>query len=199
MNFWSMIKMMFQAFVKPKRYILMPEIPEGCVLDIGGGGEGVIAQVEGARVIAIDKYMSEIIEARGKAPSAAWLVADGTALPYPNNSIDSATAFFSCMYMPDDVKEKVFRETQRVLMPNAEFWIWDVPMNTKSDVFAFRLQVEIPEITTIKTIYGVKAKDQSAVTICNQLQEAGFGTELIVNNKDCFFIKAKYAIEKETE
>ena len=191
MNFWSIIKMMFQAVVEPKRHILMPEIPEGRVLDIGGGGEGVIAQAGGARIIAIDKYMSEIGEARGKAPEAAWMVADGAKLPHTNHSIDNATAFFSCMYMPETLKEKVFRETRRVLKPGGEFWIWEVPMSTKSDVFAFRLQVDIPEIPTIRTIYGVQANDQSSATICNQLQEAGFETDLITNNKDWFFIKAK--------
>lgn len=191
MKFWSMIKMMFQALVKPKRHILMPKIPDGRVLDIGGGGEGVIAQAGGASVIAIDKYMSEISEARGKAPNAAWMVADGTKLPHVDNSIDHATAFFSCMYMPLDVKERVFRETRRVLKLNGEFWIWDVPMTTKNDVFAFRMQVETPEIDTIRTIYGVKAKDQSAATICDQLQAAGFETDLITHENGWFFIKAK--------
>ena len=188
MNFWSTIKMLFQALSKPKRHILLPEIPEGCVLDIGGGGEGVIAQAGGPGVIAIDKFMSEVSEARGKAPGTTWLVADATALPHPNNSMDHATAFFSALYMSDDVKEKVFKETWRVLKTGGEFWIWDVPMTTKSDVFAFRLQVETPSISTI---YGVKAKDQSAATICNQLQAVGFETELITNDKNWFFIKAK--------
>lgn len=64
-------------------------------------------------------------------------------------------------------------------------------MTTKSDVYAFRLQVETPEIPTIRTIYGVKAKDQSAAAICNQLQEAGFETDLINDTKGWFFIKAK--------
>jgi len=191
MNSWSIVKMMFQALVNPKRNVQISEIPTGLVLDIGGGGEGVIAQIGGPGIIAIDRYMSEISEARSKAPQASWMVTDGTQLPYPDNCLDHATAFFSCMYMSGDVKAKVFSETQRVLKDGGEFWIWDVPMTTKSDVFAFRLQVETPKIPTIKTIYGVKAKDQSAATICNQLQEIGFEADLIINNKDWFFIKAK--------
>lgn len=191
MNFWAIIKMIFQALVKPKRYIVIPEIPVGRVLDIGGGGEGVIAQVGGGRVIAIDKYMSEIDEARGKAPAANWMVADATAMPHPANVIDHATAFFSCMYMPDDVIEKVFRETWRILKTGSEFWIWDIPMTTKSPVFAFRLQAEIRANPPIKTIYGVKTKKQSVVTICHQLQAAGFETKVIADHKTNFFIKAK--------
>ncbi len=112
-------------------------------------------------------------------------------MPHPINAIDHATAFFSCMYMPDAVKEKVFRETHRVLKPAGEFWIWDVPMTTKRDVFAFRLQAVILAKLSIKTIYGVKAKNQSAATICDQLQAAGFETKEIVDHETDFFIKAK--------
>ena len=104
MNFWSLLKMMFQALVKPKRHILLPEIPKVRLLDIGGGGEGVIAQAGGPGVIAIDKYMSEISEACGKALDTTWMVADATALPHPNNSMDHATAFFSALYMSEEVQ-----------------------------------------------------------------------------------------------
>jgi len=37
--------------------------PVGLVLDIGGGGEGVIGQVVGKNVIAIDRRMDELQEA----------------------------------------------------------------------------------------------------------------------------------------
>ena len=104
MKILSIISMIINALVKPEQRILIPEIPNGNVLDIGGGGEGVIAQVGGTRVLAIDKYMSEIGEARGKAPETPWMVANGIALPFANDCLDNATAFFSCMYMPEDVK-----------------------------------------------------------------------------------------------
>ena len=191
MNFWSILKMMIQAIFSPRRNIQMSEIPQGLVLDIGGGGEGVIARVGGPGIIAIDRYMSEIQEARDKAPGVNWMVADGTNLPHPDNCMDHATAFFSCMYMSDDVKVKVFCETQRVLKGSGEFWIWDVPMTTKSGTFACRLQVESPGIPPIRTLYGVQAKDQSAEKICRHLQQAGFETDLITSNEQSFFVKAK--------
>lgn len=183
--------MIINALVKPKQLILIPEIPEGSVLDIGGGGEGVIAQIGGARVIAIDKLMSEIQEARGKAIKTRWMVTDGTALPFVNGFLDNATAFFSCMYMSEDVKIKMFQETRRVLKSGGEFWIWDVNIPPKSKAFAIRLKVEIPENRTITTVYGAKTKDQSLSTICIQLQEAGFEYEIISNHRHWFFIKAK--------
>jgi ubiquinone/menaquinone biosynthesis C-methylase UbiE len=183
MKLFSIAQMMFNAMTKPKQHIVIREIPNGKVIDIGGGGEGVIAQVGGAAVVAIDKYISEIHEARGKAPTAPWMVADATELPCESHCFDHATAFFSCMYMSDDVKEKVFRETRRVLKNDGEFWVWDAHIPPKSKMFAIRLQVDIHDQHTINTIYGVKAKDQSAVSIGNLLQKAGFESEIITNRK----------------
>ena len=137
------VQMMFNALVKPKQHIVIQEIPQGNVIDIGGGGEGVIAQIGGAGVVAIDKYISEIHEAREKALDAPWMVADATELPCQSSCFDNATAFFSCMYMPDDAKENVFRETRRVLKNGGEFWIWDVHMAPTSNVFAIRLQADL--------------------------------------------------------
>ena len=190
MKVLSFIQMIFNALAKPKQRILIQAIPKGRVLDIGGGGEGVIAQVGGAMVVPIDKYWSEILEAREKGSDTPWMIADGNELPFKNNSFDNATAFFSCMYMSNDVKENVFKETQRVLKKGGEFWIWDVHM-VSNNLYAIRLHVDLPDNRVIKTIYGVKAKDQSDASICRFLQEAGFEAEVITNRKYWFFIKAK--------
>lgn len=94
MNLISIIQMLFNAMAKPKRHIVIQEIPKGQVIDIGGGGEGIIAQAGGAGVFPIDKYLSEIQEARGKAPNVSWMVADATEIPCQSLSFDNATAFF---------------------------------------------------------------------------------------------------------
>lgn len=189
---FSIILMIINALVKPKQRIQIQEMPKGSVIDIGGGGEGIIAQAGGAGVVAIDKHMSEIHEARRKAPDRAWVVADAAELPFRDNCFDNAAAFFSCMYMPNSVKEDVFEESQRVLKKGGEFWIWDVHMAARSKVFAVRLQVDLHG-RTVKTVYGVKAKDQSAASICGLLQQAGFETEVITNCKHWFLISARSA------
>ena len=191
MKLLSIAQMILNALVKPKQQIPIRELPGGRVLDIGGGGEGVIAQAGGAGVVAIDKLASEIHEARDKAPDSPWMVADATELPYQSGCFDSATAFFSCMYMPDDVKEGVFRETRRVLKKGGEFWIWDVHMAPRSKVFAIRLQVDLYDKHTINTVYGVRAKDQSAGSIQSLLHKAGFESEVITDRTHWFFIRAK--------
>ncbi len=218
MKLFDIVQAIWSGLTEPVRHVVIREIPPGRVLDVGGGGEGVIAQVGGARIVAVDRYLSEIDEARGKAPASTWMVADATALPCPNRCFDHATAFFSCMYMPDDVKQRVFRETRRVLKKGGEFWIWDTPMAAQGTVFAVRLRVDIPgthpegrpestvardgraraqrpsparAMHTIKTMYGVKAKDQSAASICRLLREAGFEPEVIVAQRLWFLIKAR--------
>ncbi len=194
MELTSTVRMVFSALAKPKQHIRIEAIPQGKVIDIGGGGEGVIAQVGGARVVAVDKHESEIDEARGKAPEAQWVVADATALPFADHSFDNATAFFSCMYMSSGVLKEVFGETRRVLKKGGEFWIWDAEMAPKGKLFAIRLQVDLPDKPSIHTAYGVQAREQSAAGMGRLLQEAGFELAETTRRKHWFFIRARNAV-----
>ena len=190
MKFLPIVHMILSALAKPKQIVSIQETPTGRVLDIGGGGEGVIARVCGSRVVAIDRSVSEIREARAKAPDIPWLAADAAKVPCRDHSFDSATAFFSCMYMPDHVKENVFRETRRVLKPGGEFWIWDGHMASRSKVFGLRVQVDFYGNRAIRTVYGVKARDQSSASISAMLREAGFATQVLADEKHWFLIRA---------
>jgi SAM-dependent methyltransferase len=187
----STVHMIANALARPKQHIRLQEIPSGRVLDVGGGGEGVVAQAGGARVVAIDRLVSEIYEARGKAADAAWLVADATGLPCKSGCFDNATAFFSCMYMPENVKQGVFAETRRVLKEGGEFWLWDVPMASRSKVHVIRLGVELQDGRIINTAYGVRAKDQAAGSLCALLEGAGFEAEILTGRKHWFLIRAR--------
>lgn len=191
MNLITIIRMIMNAFAKPKQHILIQETPSGTVIDIGGGGRGVIAQAGGAGVVAVDRLESEIRGARDKAPGTQWMVADATELPCKENSFENATAFFSCMYMTDNVKEDVFRETQRVLKKGGEFWIWDARIVPRSNVFAIRLQVHLGNDHTIGTLYGVRARDQSAASIGSLLRETGFAIKAVTDQQHWFLIKAE--------
>jgi len=73
------------------------EIP-GRILDIGGGGEGIIARRYGDKVIAIDNRKDELEE----SPDAGLkIVMDACELKFLDNSIDNATCFYSLMFIPD--------------------------------------------------------------------------------------------------
>ncbi|MFC2172198.1 methyltransferase domain-containing protein [Acidobacteriota bacterium] len=139
-----------------------------------------------------DVYTSS--EARGKAPDSQWVVADGAEMPFEMHGFDHASAFFSCMYMSEDVKRKVFNETLRVLKPGGELWIWDVSIPAESRVYAIRLQVNLLENRSIKTVYGAKGRKQSAENFCNLLHEAGFTANILTYQKHWFFIRATKAV-----
>ena len=190
MKLLSIIRMIFSAITKPKQHIIFDQFLNGRVIDIGGGGEAVIGQVGGGRVVALDKHPSEIREARGKAPAVSWLVADAMNIPCESGCFGQGTAFFSCMYMGDDAIEKVFKEARRVIKRGGALWVWDVPMHLSQKEYGIRIQVEFRDKRKVNTMYGVKAKEQSTRSISKLLQGAGFATEVVDDQKHWFLIRA---------
>jgi len=104
---------------------------KGRILDIGGGGEGIIGLLKGERVIAIDKQKRELEE----APSGEFLkiVMDAKDLKFLDESFDTVTIFFTIMYIPMDDRLKVFEEVYRVLKAGGELVIWDLIIPEKGE------------------------------------------------------------------
>jgi SAM-dependent methyltransferase len=127
---------------------------EGYVLDIGGGGEGIIGQIKPKQAIAIDLSKRELEEA---PPGPLKIVMDATDLKFLDGSFDTATAFFSLMYMRPGVQEKAFAEVFRVLAPGGRWIIWDAVIprpleaDTRGPVFRFRFH--LPD-KVVQTGYG---------------------------------------------
>ncbi len=116
----------------------------GYILDIGGGGEGIIGQMKPTQVIAIDLSKRELEE----APAGPLkIVMDATNLKFLDASFDTATAFFSLMYMRPEVQQRVFAEVFRVLTRGGRWIIWDAVIprafenDTRGPVFRFRFQL----------------------------------------------------------
>ena len=116
----------------------------GYILDIGGGGEGIIGQMKPAQVIAIDLSKRELEE----APAGPLkIVMDATDLKFLDASFDTATAFFSLMYMRPATQQRVFAEVFRVLTRGGRWMIWDavipraIENDTRGPVFRFRFHL----------------------------------------------------------
>ena len=129
----------------------------GYVLDVGGGGEGVIGQLKGAQVIAIDPNRRELEEA---APGPLKIVMDARELQFLDCAFGAATAFFALMYVKSGDHEKVFGEVFRVLAPGGTFRVWDAvltprPDGVSQDIVAVRLLVKLPD-AEISTGYGTR-------------------------------------------
>ena len=75
--------------------ILKKEL-RGRILDIGGGGDGVIGRVYGPQVTAIDISAEGLAEAPGGFEKLAM---DARRLTFPDNSFDHVTAFYSFLWI----------------------------------------------------------------------------------------------------
>jgi ubiquinone/menaquinone biosynthesis C-methylase UbiE len=146
----------------------------GFILDIGGGGEGVIGQLMTDHVIAIDKNKRELEEAPDENLK---IIMDATDLKFLDNSFDTITAFCTLMYMNSKTKEQAFKEIFRVLRPDGRFLMWDVFVPKKTDdklkYYVLPLEISIPH-KTINTGYGVPFYEQDKNYFKQLAKKTGF-------------------------
>jgi ubiquinone/menaquinone biosynthesis C-methylase UbiE len=131
----------------------------GYILEIGGGGAGVIGRLRGHEVIAIDISKEELAD----APAGPLkIVMDAGDLQFLDGSFETATSFYTLMYIKGSDHERVFSEIYRVLSPGGRFLIWDVVLppapDEKKVLAAFPLQIQLPN-EQITTGYGVRFAD----------------------------------------
>ncbi len=154
-----------------------PERLEGFVVDIGAGGEGVIAKTCGRDTVGIDTSKREIDEARSRGSLAHWVLCDACSMPFRNGSFDVATFFFSLMYIKSPKKKRAaFVEAKRVLKSGGLLCLWDAIIREKPDLHVVFVEIILPDGEKIFTGYGVrgKEKEQNLELINNLALEAGF-------------------------
>jgi ubiquinone/menaquinone biosynthesis C-methylase UbiE len=163
----------------------------GLVLDIGGGGEGVIGRLKGKQVVAIDIRMDELEEA---VDGPLKVVMDARALTFMDNSFTTATAFFSMMYMRTrEDHQKVMSEAWRVLKPGGHLHLWDVDLSkrpdTKKEFYLVRLHYRVGDFEK-GTGYGMKwpVEPRSEEYYLKLAEEAGFQLLTTERNKHIFYI-----------
>jgi ubiquinone/menaquinone biosynthesis C-methylase UbiE len=161
---------------------------KGFILDVGGGGEGVIGRLDGNRVIAIDVSEGELMETSNEALKVVMDAADLKFLP---KSFDACTAFFSLMYIQKSIHKKVFEEVFRVLKDNGRFLIWDVriPENVGGyKTFIVHLKVKLPE-EEIETRYGVRWQKQDIEYFKELAKITGFKVTREISKNEIFDIE----------
>ncbi|MBD3194817.1 MAG: methyltransferase domain-containing protein [Candidatus Lokiarchaeota archaeon] len=159
-NYLEIIKKEIVHFAPSQTLNLNRYSFNGRILDIGGGGEGIIGQLSGESVVAIDLHKEEFHEAIESGDNKSLkIIMDATDLKFLDETFETITAFFSLMYMSPEDQEKVFSEIYRVLKPSGELYIWDleIPKNktNKKQFYGIPLKIKIGE-TTIETGYATK-------------------------------------------
>jgi ubiquinone/menaquinone biosynthesis C-methylase UbiE len=165
-------------FVLPTQEVTLPEIDNkgGWILDVGGGGEGIIGLLKGKDVVAIDKLKSELEETSN---DALKVVMDAKDLKFIDESFTVATVFFTLMYIPEDDFEAIFKELWRVLKPGGEVHIWEAifripPEEKEKERFVIILKTHFPDGRENQTGYGGFMRDQQPELFLEPAQKVGF-------------------------
>jgi len=118
---WFQQTMMERSLVVGKQTIEMEPIKtEGYILDIGGGGEGIIGKLNGRDAVSID--LSFLTRPDN---DSLKILMDASDLKFLSSQFDVAAAFFTFMYIENNDHLKVFREVHKVLKDRGRFLIWD--------------------------------------------------------------------------
>jgi ubiquinone/menaquinone biosynthesis C-methylase UbiE len=150
----------------------------GSILDIGGGGDGIIGRLMGARVVSIDVNPGEL--ARVDNPSLK-IVMDARCMLFADQSFATATAFFSLMYMSAEDQAAALAQTYRVLRPGGLMLVWDVAMPAPPEPDKVQLMlpvtVELPDGASVRTGYGAPLKPQGPAYFADLARHCGFAVE----------------------
>ncbi len=145
---------------------------DGSILDVGGGGEGIIGRIYGMQVTAIDNRQEELDEAPDVCRK---LCMDATALRFAPASFDHVTFFFSLLYMDATTQARAIAEAVRVLRPGGSVRIWDaVVQQAYPEPFLIELDIAANG-ARVHTTYGIVKRDgaQDADTVCAMCEENG--------------------------
>jgi SAM-dependent methyltransferase len=183
-----------QIINHPKLEVSLPDFPaQGLILDIGGGGEGVIGQLKGRQVVAVDLIKRELEDAPGEP--LLKIVMDARDLKFLDGSFDTVTVFFTFMYISPADHAKVFQEIARVLRPGGRLLIWDVIFPEKPDpakvAILYPLHIRLPA-KEINTGYGVRlAVGQGAGHFVDLAKAAGFDVVVRADESAWFHLELK--------
>lgn len=135
----------------------------GRILDVGGGGEGVIGRLYPKQVVAIDNDADELMDAPGDFER---YLMDAAFLTFPDASFDAATFFYSLMFMTADEQRAALAEAARVLRSGGRLCIWDCAFDRAwPEPFSVDLTIDL-DGKILRTTYGIcKLDGQSMAQI----------------------------------
>lgn len=161
------------------------------ILDIGGGGEGIISLAHpDSFVIAIDRLEEELLESQGEGVK---LVMDACDMSFVDGSFSSVTLFFSLMYMDKRTRERVLRECKRVLKTGGTLHIWDavIPEKKEGDHEVYAIPVTVVlKSQEVSTTYGISwsGQEMTVKDIIGMCEQEGLKPQEVKESSQVFHI-----------
>lgn len=170
---------------------LEKEFEDVKLLDIGGGGEGIIGNIYGKEAVAIDIRKEELEETNNESLK---MVMDAKHMSFLDDSFDVITLFYALMYMSKETQREVLREAKRVLKQNGKLIIWDTILpvydGSEKDIYISKLEIKYKDIIT-ETGYGIQMDEngQTAESIDSVAKEVGLRVIKTTTDKEHFRIE----------
>ena len=162
------------------------------VLDIGGGGAGVIGRMmPNNNLYIVDRSESELRDAEEKGAKGNLVVGDARKLKYPSNYFDAITIFFSLMYIRGfKNKRAVIKESYRVLKKGGKMYIWGAIIPYPSLIYWINLIIHSKK-NKIETGYIVSGINniQTYDLIKKIIEDVGFEIKTVLVYPYWFFFE----------
>lgn len=165
------------TFETPLQEIAFRRLPgSGLVLDLGGGGEGIVSRIEGSRVCAVDVNLNEIREAQIYGSSPQWLAGSGESLPFRKEVFEAAAIWFSLEYMTKwEMKRAAIQEAFRVLKRKGTLSVMSSKVVCREERFLLMLRYTLPDGGVYESGYGVWGNQgQTMEKIGRIIEQTGF-------------------------
>ncbi|MFW9962375.1 MAG: class I SAM-dependent methyltransferase [Candidatus Sifarchaeia archaeon] len=177
----------------PQKITLERVSTEGLILDIGGGGEGLVSRIEEGRVCALDIRMSEVREAQIHGNLSNWFVADGSQLCFKDSVFDTVTLWFSLGFMSDwKTKREVLGAAYRVLKNNGKLSILASHIPETGDSLIFWATFTFPDGTRSKIGYGLRGRqNQTLPRVLEVISEVGFNQHQFEDHGEWFKVESR--------
>jgi len=162
------------------------------VLDIGGGGEGVIGRMmPNNNLYIVDRSENELRDAEKKGVKGNLVVGDARKLKYSSNCFDAITIFFSLMYIKSfKNKRAVIKESYRVLKKGGKMYIWGAIIPYPSLIYWINLIIHSKK-NKIETGYIVSGINniQTYDLIKKIIEDVGFEIKKVLVDPYWFFFE----------
>ena len=182
------------SFETPVQKIELKKLrQEGLIIDIGGGGEGLVSRIETSRVCAVDINLNKIRETMIYGQASQWILSDGRMLSVQDERFNVATLWFSLGYIQDkNSKAQVLGEVARVLRRLGYISIIAAKITCSEPRFVMRALFHFPDGSVSKMSYGMDGKQkQDSKTVVELLQETGFSNITSEDNGHWFRVDAQ--------